>query len=170
MSNYTDTYWSWTAPGGSEVSLDQFAHGVEELAEGRDTPPPMRGEDDIVGGRVGRLHVPKVADSRVITLTMWLTGQDEVGTVIDEVLWRKAMRDLSAMFYDTETQGTLTKRWRDTVGGTIKVASAMAQYAGGLTWEAPDGAEMMIGRTSIDLRLADPYFYGDVGLFSLATP
>lgn len=163
MANSNECYWDWNG-----TSLETYAHGIEELNEARGGPPPLRGEDVIIPGRVGRLFQPKVPDSRIITLTMWVIGQDADGNIIDLDTWRANMRALTALLYNPSAQGALTKRWRDTSGGPIRSATAQAQYAGGLTYEVSDNRTLMVARTSVDLLLADPYFYGDVGDFSLA--
>lgn len=162
MANYTDTYWDVDG-----TSLETYAWGIQQLVEAREAPPPLRGEDYVIPEAAGQLWVPKVPDSRVITLEMWVIGQDAAGNVTDDAGWRANLRALRALLWVPDAQVTLTKRWRAS-GGGVDSASAEVQYAGGLTYEVEDRG-LMVARTSVDLKLADPYFYGTTsGEFTLA--
>lgn len=152
MTNTTDTYWSVDG-----VSLQTFANNITTLS-GRDTPPPMRGEDLTVPYSPGQTWVPKVVDSRVISLNMWVRGSNADGSIPTNRAnsyddnWR-ALRNL---LWTPGRQFVLTKRFK--VGGVLKVVTAMGEYAGGLS------SEMMgryAGKFAVDIKLADPYFYDE---------
>jgi hypothetical protein len=112
------------------------------------------------------LYRPKWANSRTVTLVMWTAGIDQTsgnpGT--NQILsWNDNWNTIRRMFWSRgplgSQQGQLGRRWNITQGGSpgIVVATALAEVAGTMD-------PTMTGRTrsdfSVDLLLADPYFYG----------
>lgn len=151
MANTTDTYWS---VGG--VSLQTFAKNITTLG-GRDTPPPMRGDDLVIPSIPGERYVPKVVGSRILSLGMWVRGVDDDGNVPAAgraQTYDDNWRSLRNLLWQRGKQFALTKRFK--VGGVLKTAVAMAEFNDGLE-------PTMMGRTgarfTVDLKLADPYFY-----------
>jgi hypothetical protein len=162
MSNSTAEFWD--ADG---VSLNTFAFNITTLGGDRMAPPPLRGDDITIPASPGQRWMPKMVDGRTITLGMWVIGAEEDGTApvdgnrkaqFDEN-WRK-LRNL-LWTYDREI--VLTKRFY--VGGVLKTASARAAFAGGLNPKM-DGQQR--AAFTVDLYLADPYFYSAVEVETLS--
>lgn len=153
MTNTTDTYWSIDG-----VSLQTYAQNIETLG-GRDAPPKYRGDDVTIPFSPGQKWMPKLPDSRVIPLAMWVRGANVDGSTpanrsnAYDDNWR-ALRNL---MFQPGRQFVLQKRFK--VGGVLRSASALAEFNDGLQ-------PTMIGRTgskfTVDIKLADPYFYDDV--------
>lgn len=163
MSNTTDTFWEVDG-----VSLQTMAFNISTLGGDRASPPFLRGENLLVPAARGRRWMPKVVDQRVISLGMWVQGCTEDGLVpvgqsnrrqYDEN-WRK----LRTLLWTPGREVTLTKRFW--VAGTLKTASAKAQFASGLVpfMNGPARATF-----TVDLALADPYFYGPDVITNLTT-
>lgn len=153
MVNTTDQYWSVDG-----VSLHTLAQNIESLA-GRQLPPPMRGEDILIPYRVGEIFVPKTAGSRILTLGMWIRGNDANGAIPaggTQNTFDDNWRTLRNLLWQPGRQFALQKRFR--VGGIMKTATALGQFAGGLE-------PTMIGRNgakfTVQIKLNDPYFYDD---------
>ena len=153
MVNAVDTYWEVEG-----TSLQTLAYNIETL-EGQLVLPKLKGSDIDIPHRPGEVWVPKYADSRVIELAMWVIGQDvngEVSKARDQV-FQDNLRTLQRLFYRPGKQFAIKKRFR--IGGVMRSATAMAEYAGGLD-------PKMMGRYGakfvVNLKLADPYFYDDV--------
>jgi hypothetical protein len=156
MSNSTDEFWDVEGQ-----SLQTYAFNITTWGADRQAPPPLRGSDIIIPGAAGRVATSRQVDSRVITLAMWVQGSDENGnaptsgsgraqfernwTMLRNLLWRRGR-----IF-------TLTKRFRVNGVGPLITASARARYAGGL---APAMGGTRRAAFTVDLELADPYFYG----------
>jgi hypothetical protein len=143
MVNTTDLYWSVDG-----VSLNTHAQNIESLA-GLMAPPEMRGEDQLIPYAIGEKWVEKIPDSRILPLGMWVIGNtrdefDDNWAALVKLLWTPGR------------QFNLTKRFRR--GGITYSATAKAEFVGGLQ-------PSMIGRKgakfTVDLKLADPYFYDD---------
>jgi hypothetical protein len=91
---------------------------------------------------------------------MWVVGANEDGTIPDSNLetfdanWKK----LKGLLFRTRKQFPLTKRIIHPISGMYVPVTAQAEYAEGLE-------PKMLGRNgasfTVDLRLADPYFYSD---------
>lgn len=153
MVNTTETFW--TADG---VSLQTLAQNIETLG-GRDAPPPYRGEDITVPYSVGQTWVPKVPDSRIIPLGMWVRGATAAGLIptggsAQRDMYDDNWRALRNLLWAPGRQFDLGKKIK--VDGLLKSVVARAEYNGGLETS-------MINRTAakfaVDLKLADPYFY-----------
>lgn len=105
-------------------------------------------------------------DSRTITFVMWTAGIDQsTGNPAQDqrLSWNNNWQQLRAAFWTRgtqgSTQGTLSRLWYLTQGGVAQLvsASALGEVAGSME-------PTMTGRTradfSVDILLADPYFYG----------
>lgn len=153
MVNTTLTYWE--ADG---QSLQTYARNIATL-EGRLSPPPLRGDDIIIPHQPGEKWAPKVVGSRILSLSMWVRDTDADGIRPTDSLSRSKLfnqnwRTLRNLLWTPGRQFELKKRFY--VGDVIRTAVAKAEFRGGLE-------PTMIGRFgakfSIDLKLADPYFY-----------
>ena len=152
MVNTTDLYWSVDG-----VSLNTHAQNIESLVPLM-APPEMRGEELIIPYAPGEQWVQKVVGSRILPLGMWVVGDtrdefDDNWAALVKLLWRPGQ------------QFNLTKRFRR--GGVTYSATAKAEFVSGL-------APTMIGRRgakfTVDLKLADPYFYDEVAtVFTLTS-
>ena len=162
----TDEWWSFTPPGGAEVSLAEPWLTTTTFGGSRLGIPALRGNDYEVPFRAGLQHRPKFPNSRTVTLAMSVSGTDPATgapATTDQVLaWNNNFQAIRQAFWTRDplgsTQGTLTRRWRlGSLPGTIVTASAMAEIGS-------DMAPAMTGRTradfAVDLVLSDPYFYG----------
>lgn len=150
MTNTTPTYWDVDG-----VSLQTYAKNIESLGP-RLTPPPLRGENELIPFALGRRWVPKVVDSRVIPLAMWVRGYNDDGSRPSDQP-RKFYENWEALVNLLWTPGkqiNLTKRFYH--AGILRTATAKAEFVGGFE-------PKMIGRSGakfvVDLELADPYFY-----------
>ena len=157
MSNSTEEFWEIDG-----VSLNQYCWNITTFGGSRYSVPPTRGDNQKYPNRHGRSFRPKKADSRVITLQMWAIGisPDDEYLSDQELQFNDNWQALRTLLFNLEEQMTLTRRWRLTVSGipTIVEASAKCELASTLDLS-------MTGRTrgtfSVDLLLADPFFYGD---------
>jgi hypothetical protein len=156
MANNTDTYWE--ADG---VSLHTFAWSIETI--GGMGPPPLRGEDIIVPLAPGQQRTQKIVDSNILTLGMWLRGVDaNAGEGATQVARDKYMRrynDLVRLLWKAGKPINLRKRFYDREFVLPIAATAVAEYKGGM---APVLSGRAMGKCTVDLSLADPYFYADV--------
>lgn len=168
MTNITSEWWSWTPPGGPEISLAQPWITVSTFGGSRLGLPTLRGNDYEVPFRAGQQYRPKYPNSRTISLVMEVSGTDPVTgapATDDQILaWNNNFQYIRQAFWTRDplgsTQGQLTRRWYLTQGSNspaVIAATAMAEIGGTM-----DPA--MTGRTRADftgdLVLADPYFYG----------
>lgn len=150
--NTTETYWDIDG-----TSLQTLAYNIVTLGGDRLMPPGLRGKDLVIPYAPGEVFQDKVVDSRTITLGMWVQGVDVNGleTTLDarrqfDANWKT----LKNLLWTPRKQVTLTKRFYD--GSTLKTAAAKAQFAGGMIplMQGPARATF-----TVDLSLADPYFY-----------
>jgi hypothetical protein len=154
MPNNTETYWD--ADG---TSLHTYAKSITTL--GGLGPPKFRGENDVVPTRPGERYVAKTPDANVLTLAMDLRGIAEHATNIDgaptKAQYQSNWQDLIRTLWLPAAQGrelVLTKRFYD--GGVLKTAAANAEFVGGMQ---PTMIGQKAGRCTVDLKLADPFFY-----------
>lgn len=150
----TEEYWDIDG-----TALNTLAWNIETLS-GRISVPQLRGENIAVPYRAGRVWRPKTPDSRIISLAMYVLGCDADGRVPETGTTRRAefnqnMDALQRLYYRSDRQLQLTKRWRMDSG--LLSAVALAEPA----------SEMQVammgrfgGRMVLDLLLADPFFYG----------
>lgn len=156
MVNTTDQYWEVNG-----VSLQTLARNIQTLA-GRITPAPLRGSDTVIPSTPGEKWEPKVAGSRVITLSMWILGSDDDGNAPSGHDARRDKfdsnwDDLVDLLWTPGRQIQLKKRFK--FNGVDRSATALAEFVGGLepTMMGRYGAKFQV-----DLKLADPFFYDDV--------
>lgn len=155
----TSEYWSVLGPDGVDHPLSTPAYNIDTWGDDRQKPPAFRGDNPIVPLVPGASWVSKVADQKTITLAGWVIGESDSGLNIPSAQKKQKFHDNWTNLRSWLAQAgqfTVTKRWTDTTG-TFRTATAQAEFAGGLAPAAfsPSGA-----RFTVDLRLADPYFYG----------
>lgn len=168
--NYpADEFWGWVPPDtGVEVPLQTQYWNISTWGGSRWSLPTLRGQDIEVPYSAGLQWRPKYPNSRTVTLAMWTAGISQVtggpDTADQRLAFNNNFQQLRQLFWTRNAitgsvQGTLVRRWWLTQQGTNQVvkASAMAEVAGTVE-------PTMLGRTSasfsVDLLLADPYFYG----------
>lgn len=162
--------WYWTPPGGSQLPL-QSAYGAWNIASmggSRFGVPVFRGQNYEVPYRAGQSFRQKFPDSRTITLAFWADGMGLHSTsaypAADQRLaFNSNLQQLRQAFFAMNAtgsaQGQLQRNWYIMQSGsaTLVQATAMAELAGSMDLT-------MNGRTnaafSVDLLLADPFFYG----------
>lgn len=137
------------------VSLQTFAWNIKSWGGSREGVPPLRGEDRKIPRLPGTSWLPKVPDSRTYTISGWVIGADRYGDVVDQEEFRANWRRLRSLLWNPDRQIVVTKRWMD--GPNPMVASALAEYDAGL---APEMTGPMRADFTVDLFLADPFFYG----------
>lgn len=161
MTNSTETFWDVDG-----VSLQTYAFNITTLGGDRLAPPGLRGDNLVVPAAPGRRFMPKVVDSRTITLGMWVIGANEDGSVpsSSSAKFDENFRKLRRLLWTPNREVILTKRFY--VDGVLKTASAKAQFAGGLSPSMNQRARAVF---TVDLFLADPYFYGAEQVQTLST-
>lgn len=161
MPNTTITHWE-----AAGVSLHTYAQSIETLSGLG--PPKLRGENVVVPLHPGARYVSKVPDSNILTLAMWLRGVDsaagpaEVNETKEQYM--RNWNDLIRLLWRDGQQFSLTKRFYDGVNPAVISASALAEYSGGMQ---PTMMGRSAAKCTVDLLLADPYFYTD-NVFSQA--
>lgn len=154
MVNSTDTYWDIDG-----VSLNTLAFNIQSWGGDRLAPPTLRGSNLLIPHTPGRVWMPKVVDQRVITLAMWVIGADEDGnrptSLTQAQQFDDNFRKLRNLLWQPHREFVLTKRFY--VNGVLKTASAKAQFSSGLN---PSMNGRARGVFTVDVLLADPYFYG----------
>lgn len=153
MTNTTDQYWD-----ANGTSLNTLANNLTSWGDSREGARAFRGENQLIPFRAGRRHVKKLPDSYVMTLSGWVRGTDEDGHGTGQEGFRSNWRQLRRLLWNKGEQFPLTKRWIDADDGvTMRTATAMVEFVGGMepTMFGPEGAFF-----SVDLELADPFFYG----------
>jgi hypothetical protein len=157
VSNSSDEYWEING-----TSLNQYCWSIKTIGGSRLAVPKLRGDNTLYPFRDGRAFRAKNADSRVITLAMWVAGvnpaTDNPRTSNQKVQFNDNWRALQKLFWSPSQQLTLTRRWWDNAAApTLKTATALCELAGTMD-------PTMTGRTradfAVDLLLSDPYFYG----------
>lgn len=150
----------WSVDG---TSLNELGWNVSTLG-GRFNVPPLRGDDAQFAYVEGDDFRPKTSGARVLSLAMWMQATDPATGGMDAnpmARWNDNWNTLCRLFWTPRRELTLTRRWlrTDPLTGTIGIqtTSATAQYVGGLE-------PSMNGRYNavftVDLKLADPFFYG----------
>jgi hypothetical protein len=155
MTNSTEEFWDVDG-----VSLTTFAYNISSLGGDRLAPPPLRGSNLTVPHSPGRIYQQKMVDQNTITLGMWVIGAQPDGSApvsgYAKQQFNKNFRMLRRMLFTPNREFTLTKRFYDE-DGVLRTASAKAQYGGGLNPTMQGQARAVF---TVDLVLADPYFYG----------
>lgn len=157
MSNSSDEFWEING-----VSLNQYCWAIKTIGGSRLAVPKLRGDNTLFPLRDGRAFRPKNADSRVITLAMWVAGIDpttnQPAATNQDVQFNDNWRTLQKLFWSPNEQLVLTRRWWENKSSPVlKTATALCELAGTMD-------PTMTGRTradfAVDLLLSDPYFYG----------
>lgn len=161
MATTTDELWSWNG-----TLLNQPYWNIGTVGGSRFSLPALRGQDIPVPFQAGQQYRKKFPDSRVITLVMWAAGIDQTtgNPAADQRLaWNNNYQQIRAIFWTRDmngsVQGSLSRSWYTSQQGSpaLITATALGEIAG--TMEPT-----MTGRTrsdfSVDILLADPYFYG----------
>lgn len=119
--------------------------------------PPLRGEDRQYAFRPGKEFRPRVVDSASLTLGLWLIGQDGAGssTAEYEANFAGSERQLRRLLRpDGGGEFTISKTWTDDLGTHTATGSGIA---GSLERQR---AGRHAGRVTVDIGMADPFFYG----------
>ena len=164
----TTTAEFWDVNG---TSLNTYAWNIQTLGGSRSAIPGLRGEDATVAYLPGRRFRPKVPDSRILTLAMFVQGVDPLtdqAGVNPHRQFTANLRALQKLLWSPRSQLTLTRRWIES-GTTVKSAAALAQLVSNLEPTMTGPARATLGA---DLLLSDPFFYGapQSQSFALATP
>lgn len=156
MQTTTSEYWDVDG-----VPLNSYCWNIKTYGGSRQSLPNLRGENKLVPMRPGRRFMPKIADSKVITMAMWVAGvdpnTDRPSTYNQIVQWNDNWDMLRRMLWTPGKEVALTKRWwRNAASPELVQATAAAQIAGNVE-------PTMTGRSradfAIDFLLADPFFY-----------
>ena len=144
---------TWTIDG---IPLLSIATDVQRL----DTAlaPPLRGDDRQYAFRPGKGFRPRVTDSRSITLGLWLIGQDGPGTTVADYIdnYDAAERELRRLLRpDGGEEFEISKTWTDDLGSHTATGRGIA---GSIQRQR---AGRHAGRVTVDVGMADPFFYGD---------
>lgn len=161
MATITTTeYWSVTGPDGTDYPLNTLAYNISTWGDDRSAPPTPRGGNVVVPLTVGEKYVPKMPDARTITLGMWVRGTSDTGSYAPANGQVQQLHNnwaiLKFILWNRLGQFQITKRWKDSTN-TLQTAFAMAEFAGGMSFSADSPTN---GKFTVDLRLADPFFYG----------
>ena len=157
MSNSSEEYWEING-----VSLNQYCWSIKTIGGSRLAVPKLRGDNTLFPFRDGRAFRAKNADSRVITLAMYVAGidpdTDAPRTSRQDVQFNDNWKALQRLFWSPDEQLTLTRRWWENADTPVlRTATAKCELAGTMD-------PTMTGRSradfAVDLLLSDPYFYG----------
>lgn len=161
MTNNTPVYWD-----ANGFSLHTKAWSVKSFGGKRFFSSQRRGSNAQIPFHQGQIYKPKVRESLVLSVKMWVlpiktdgtrpapvTGNAATDRAIQAHANWRAIRDAC----DVEGQFPLRKRWYAN-DGSILQATAQAELIEGNGPDADDGTGF-----SCDLQflLADPYFYSD---------
>lgn len=128
--------------------------------------PPLRGDDRQYAFRPGAAFRPRVEDSRSITLGLWLIGQDGPGTTTADYMnnYAAAERSLIRLLRpDGGVEFEISRTWTDDLGTHTATGQGIAP--GGIE-RARAGKHA--GRVTVDIGMADPFFYGSAVSVPLA--
>ena len=160
MTNSTADYWDIDA-----VSLQTLAFGIDQWGVS-EAPPGSRGSDLIVPNRIGQVARSRVPDGRVITFPMWCLDLTEAGAEGNAAQHKTNWEKLRDTFWNSGRPVVITKRW----GGGASSAAAVGVFSSGLD-PTIIGGDQGASRFTVDMFLADPYFYGasDNDTFSIGS-
>lgn len=157
--------WYWN---GLPLQSAYGAWNLDTMGGSRFGVPVFRGQDYETPYRAGQAWRAKMPDSRTVTLTFWADGQGQHSSSTypasdQRLAFNNNLQQLRAAFFQMSAagsaQGQLQRNWYLTQQGSPKLvqSTAMAELAGSMDLT-------MHGRTnagfSVDLLLADPFFYG----------
>jgi hypothetical protein len=143
----------WLVDG---VSLQTYAWNLKTWGGAKQGAPPMRGSDVVIPGRAGARWVPKQPDSRTIPFDGWVIGANQDGYIGDEQTFQENWQALKRLMFTPRRQIELTKQWRN--GPDLIRAVGHGQCVNGMS---PEMTGPRRATFSIDVFMADPYFYGD---------
>jgi len=157
MSNSSQEYWEING-----TSLNQYCWSIKTIGGSRLAVPKLRGDNALYPFRDGRVFRAKQADSRVITLAMFVAGinpSTDKPESRQDIQFNDNWRALQQLFWSPNEQLTVTRRWwQNPNAPVLRTATALCELAGTMD-------PTMTGRTradfAVDLLLSDPYFYGD---------
>lgn len=145
----------WVIDG---VSMQTLAKNFNSWGGAKQAAPPLRGENQLLGGFPGKVWVPKVADSRVLDFEGWVRGTDDDGlTAPSSALLRQNWMALKKLLYTPRRQVTITKKWRDASNNLI-TATGLGQF---VDPPEPNMVGPQLARFTATCVMADPFFYGD---------
>lgn len=160
-------------------SLSTYAWGIQTLA-GREQTPPVVGDNVRIPYRNGRVWKTKTFDQRTLTLAMFVNGTDVNGAIptgfSTVAIARRAqfnsnLRTLKRLFAPRSAQLSISRTLQFLTGVETHTALADAYNpsSGGLTpgggglgtdqWDLVP-VTINYGTFSIDLVMADPWWYG----------
>jgi len=156
MANSTEVFWDIDG-----VSLQTYAYNIETWGGDRQSVPSLRGNDITIPYAAGSFWVPKIPDSRSISIAGWVVGATEDGDIpldsnkreVFEANWNMLKR----LMWTPHRQVKLTKRWKEYGSDEVLEATALAQFTGGLS---PTMTGTSRATFVVQLQLADPFFYG----------
>lgn len=165
MTNDT-TPEDWAING---VPLQTLAYNIASWGGSRQAPPPMRGQNIIIPNRPGQQWVAKVPEGRTLTLAMWVQGCNSNGTVPTNGSARAQFlenyRMLRQLLWDPYHEFTITKKIAHNSlftnpgdSSNYTTVTGKGQFVDGFQPQmfGPLGATF-----SVDIFMADPFFYGD---------
>jgi hypothetical protein len=159
----TIEYWDWNG-----TILNSPYWNITTFGGSRQDLPLLRGQNYVIAYRSGQMWRQKMCDQRTVSMAMWTAGINQ-STGIPST--NQAL-DFTTNFYGLRSMfgqqgvggsllGKLTRRWQEYVSGvpTLIAGTALAEIAGNMS-------PTMSGRTradfTVDLLLADPYFYSPI--------
>lgn len=152
MTLFGPEFWSLNG-----VNLQSHAYNIQTFGGSRSGVPGLRGEDVELAYRPGKMPGPRYADARVITLAMWVkdTAADGSRTKSARKHFLENWNMLKRLFWNQGREMILTRRWDE--GSGLITADATVRFGGGLE---PDMIGPTAARFTVDLVMANPFFYG----------
>lgn len=164
MTNLIPEYWDIDG-----TSMHTLGTHLSNLGGDFTGGADLRGENLSVPYRPGAFWVEKTPGQRTLTLAVNVTDAKPDGSFEATETLRKArfnanLRAVRRLLWrDNGGQFSLTKRWYEadfsagTPVATLVSATALAEFSDGIEPEGDDAFSCMF---TVDLLLADPYFYG----------
>lgn len=129
-----------------------------EITEGLDSLPEMRGEDQVIPFRSGRLAAPRLADRRPVVVTGWIAGPAGSSAA---VIYRGYLDSLKSRLDPTGPPGILVATLED--GSKRWISAVPRNLIGG------DALGSDFRAFSIEWEALDPYWYSSWGTLALDT-
>jgi len=138
------------------TSLMTQAYAISTIT-GTERLPPKVGDNIRVPYRHGQVWKPKTFDQQVITLGMWVRGVDVNGNLSGDARaqYRSNLRTLKKLFAPTGRQLSLQRTVLWSTGLTTHTGLGEASSQMDVT-----GVSRSAGTFTVDLRMADPWWYG----------
>lgn len=162
MANNSPVFWSVAQLGAPniEFSLHTMAWSVKSFSGTRFAGPSKRGENISVPFRNGALYTPKMRGAKSFTMSMWVLPHHPDGGKDPSMTYeQRSHANYLAIMDAVDVDGLflLKKRWWE--NGAVQVAVAQAEF---IQASSADSDDKLGFNLSIDVSLADPYFYGAV--------